>query len=182
MDRWPLGALRMLGAPLETFHSNMQLAFVPRGARAVGVKLVGSGEQPASCSGETSCDNGLLHKLQRVLLPPMQGWQGFVGRGEARQKMQQADLEVARWKSSTALHDATWNIYVKSLLRWSAEKNPRKSGSIPHSAHSGLSRCEFLGTACGTVYMQVYNGRVMKNGFQQINRLRGFVLMLTHPS
>ncbi|CAK9041151.1 FAS1 domain-containing protein [Durusdinium trenchii] len=74
----------------------MQLAFVPRGARAVGVKLVGSGEQPASCSGETSCDNGLLHKLQRVLLPPMQGWQGFVGRGEARQKMQQADLEVLK--------------------------------------------------------------------------------------
>eukprot|EP00913_Durusdinium_trenchii_P012292 g11541.t1 len=54
------------------------------------------GEQPASCSGETSCDNGLLHKLQRVLLPPMQGWQGFVGRGEARQKMQQADLEVLK--------------------------------------------------------------------------------------
>ena len=105
LDRWPLAALRMLGTPLESLHSKMQLVFLPRGEK-LGVKLLGSAENPARCFGDFPCRNGLLHKVQRFLMPGLQPWQGTATSGELFQLAQQSKLEML--KDRRDMQGKTW--------------------------------------------------------------------------
>jgi len=96
LDRWPLAALRMLGTPLESLQFQ-KLTFLPSADAKVSVKLAGTRARPVRVnSGDIPCRNGLLHKLERLLLPASQEWRGVASREEAVQRQMQAQQEMLK--------------------------------------------------------------------------------------